>query len=323
MRIVSLLSSATEMLFALGLGDQVLAVSHECDWPFPATKLPRATRSRIDSSQSSQAIDKQVKRFVTQGEPLYELDELLLKQLRPELIVTQAQCDVCAIRLTDVLKLRDAAPELQQTRVLPLNPASLNDVLADLLRVGQATESEPTALALVDSYRQRIAAVVERTTTIAEVDRPRVLCIEWIEPLMPAGNWTPQLIEFAGGKSSLAIAGEHSRYASWAEVAAFDPQVILVAPCGFDLPRTLVEAERLPRVPSWCDLAAVRTGNVFAIDGNALLNRSGPRLIESLELLAQLIQPRLFGNSGLEQFWCKLKQALTDSGSPAILPTRL
>ncbi len=294
------------MLFALGLGAQVLAVSHECDWPVVATHLPRATRSRIDSSQTSQAIDEQVKRLVATGEALYELDERLLRDLRPELIVTQAQCDVCAIRLADVLKLRDAAPELQQARVLPLNPASLEDVLADLLRVGEATNREDAAAVLVTDYRRRIDQVVQRTSTSGELDRPRVLCVEWIEPLMPAGNWTPQLIELAGGRSGLAVPSEHSRYATWEEVAAFDPQVVLVAPCGFDLPRTLIEAEQLPRVPGWQNLSAVRNGKVFAIDGNALLNRSGPRLIESLELLAQLIQPGRFGDSSLQQYWQRI-----------------
>ena len=137
-------------------------------------------------------------------------------------------------------------------------------------------------------------------------DRPRVLCIEWIEPLMPAGNWTPQLIEFAGGTSGLAVSGEHSRYATWQEVAAFDPEVILVAPCGFDLPRTLQEVACLPHVPGWQQFTAVRAGRVFAIDGNSLLNRSGPRLIESLELLARLIHPELLREIDLAEYWQRL-----------------
>ncbi|WP_254507233.1 cobalamin-binding protein [Anatilimnocola floriformis] len=294
MRIVSLISSATEMLFALGLGAQVLAVSHECDWPPSANQLPRATRSRIDSAQSSQAIDEQVKQLLARGEPLYEIDEPLLRQLAPHLIITQAQCDVCAIRLADVLRLQSEAPELQHTRVLPLNPTSLEGVLADIARIGVATNTESAEL--IAGYRQRIATIVDRTASLTVAQRPRVLCIEWIEPLMPAGNWTPQLIEMAGGVSGLAVAGEHSRYSTWEEVAAFAPEIILVAPCGFDLPRTLSEAERLPRVPGWQQLPAVQHRRVFAIDGNALLNRSGPRLVESLELLAHLIQPQFFPN---------------------------
>jgi iron complex transport system substrate-binding protein len=307
MRIVSLLSSATEMLFALGLGEQLLAVSHECDWPPQARQLPRATRSRIDSRQSSLAIDLQVKQLLAAGEPLYEIDEPLLRKLAPDLIVTQAQCDVCAIRLADVLRLQAAAPELQHTRVLPLNPDSLEDVFADLARIGAATNTPTKAAALIAGYRARVATIVERTAKLTSGDRPRVLCIEWIEPLMPAGNWTPQLIEYAGGVSGLAVTGEHSHYATWDDVAAFDPQVIIVAPCGFDLPRTLHEAIQLPRVPVWQRLTAVQSGRVFAIDGNALLNRSGPRLIETLEVLAQLIQPQFFRDFGHQAYWQPLK----------------
>jgi len=296
------------MLFALGLGEQVLAVSHECDWPPEALELPRATRSRIDSSQSSNAIDGQVKEFLASGKPLYELDEPLLRKLVPDLIVTQAQCDVCAIRLADVLRLQSDAPELQHARVLQLNRNSLEDVLHDLARIGQATQIEAAAEQLIAGYRARIAVIASRTASLTEMQRPRVLCIEWIEPLMPAGNWTPQLIELAGGVSGLAVSGEHSRYATREEVATFDPQVILVAPCGFDLPRTLVEAKQLPRVRGWQQLTAVQQGNVFAIDGNALLNRSGPRLVESLEVLAQLIQPELFRDCdfGHERYWQRL-----------------
>jgi iron complex transport system substrate-binding protein len=294
MRIVSLLSSATEMLFALGLGEQVLAVSHECDWPPQVTQLPRATQSRIDSAQSSAAIDEQVKHLLASGEPLYEINEPLLRQLAPDLIVTQAQCDVCAIRLADVLRLQGDAPELKHARVLTLNPNSLADVLQDIESIGAATQRESAAAELIAGYRQRIAAIVDRTSTLTAVQRPRVLCIEWIEPFMPAGNWTPELIALAGGVSGLAVAGEHSHYHTWDDVAAFDPQLIVIAPCGFDLARTLVEAEHLRQLPIWPQLTAVQQGNVFAVDGNALLNRSGPRLVDSLELLAQLIQPQLF-----------------------------
>lgn len=306
MRIVSLLSSATEMLFALGLGAQVHAVSHECDFPPAVKTLPRATRSRIDSAQSSQAIDEQVKSLVARGDPLYEIDELLLRSLQPDLIITQAQCDVCAIKLADVLRFRDQAPELARTKVLPLNPNSLDDVLQDIERVAAATQTAAVAATILQDYRQRIEAVVSRTSALPAAARPRVLCIEWIEPLMPAGNWTPQLIEFAGGTSGLATPSSHSHYASWQEVSEFDPQVILVAPCGFDLPRALLEAAALPQVSGWAQLSAVKTGRVFAIDGNALLNRSGPRLVESLELLARLIHPELFREIEHAEYWQRL-----------------
>lgn len=304
MRIVSLISSATEMIFALGLEAELLAVSHECDWPAAARGLPVATRSRVDSSRPSDAIDRAVKSLVASGEPLYELDEALLRRLRPDLIITQAQCDVCAIRLDDVLKLRETSEELKHSRVLPLNPISLDDVLADVERVSLAADVAERGKTLVAEYRARIAAIECVTSMVARRDRPRVLCIEWIEPLMPAGNWTPRLIEMAGGQSGLAIAGQHSAYSTWEQVAEYDPQVILVAPCGFDLSRTLQESRSLPQVAVWHSLTAVRNNRVFAVDGNGLLNRSGPRLIESLELLAQLIHPRrMTAAERLRHYW--------------------
>jgi iron complex transport system substrate-binding protein len=247
-----------------------------------------------------------VKLLVARGEPLYEIDEHLLRSLRPDLIITQAQCDVCAIKLADVLRLRSQAPELANTKVLALNPASLDDVLNDVARIAAATHAEGAAVAILQDYRRRIDAIVSQTAQLPSATRPRVLCIEWIEPLMPAGNWTPQLIEFAGGTSGLATPGAHSRYATWEEVAAFDPQVILVAPCGFDLNRTLAEAAQLARAPGWPELSAVKLGRVFAIDGNAFLNRSGPRLVESLEVLAGLIQPDWFRENSHPQYWRRL-----------------
>jgi iron complex transport system substrate-binding protein len=303
MRIVSLISSGTEILFALGLGPQVLAVSHECDWPPEARSLPVATRSRIDSSLPSLAIDQQVKRLLAAGEALYEVDAGLLRELRPDLIVTQAQCDVCAIRLADVLQLRETAPELAGCHVLPLNPMSLEDVLDDVRRVGQAAGATARGEMLVEEYRQRIARVETTTASLPIGERPRVLCVEWIEPLMAAGNWTPALIDRAGGQSGLAKAGQHSGYTSWSDVVVYDPEVILVAPCGFDLRRTLAEMPALQERPEWSSLSAVKNGRVYALDGNALVNRSGPRLIESLELLAHLLHPERLAASELGTYW--------------------
>jgi iron complex transport system substrate-binding protein len=303
MRIVSLISSGTEILFALGLGPQVLAVSHECDWPPEARILPVATRSRIDSSLPSLAIDQEVKRLLAAGEALYEVDAGLLRELRPALIVTQAQCDVCAIRLAEVVQLRDACPELAHCQILPLNPQSLEDVLDDIQRVANAAGVTARGKTLVAEYRRRIARVETTMASLAMGERPRVLCIEWIEPLMAAGNWTPALIDRAGGQSGLATAGQHSGYTAWHEVQAYDPEVILVAPCGFDLPRTLAEMSALRSRPEWSSLSAVKNGRVYAIDGNALVNRSGPRLIESLELFAHLLHPERLAASELGTYW--------------------
>ncbi|MDX1946742.1 MAG: ABC transporter substrate-binding protein [Pirellulaceae bacterium] len=290
MRIVSLLSSGTEILFAIGLGEQVMAVSHECDYPAAAAALPKATRSLVDSSQASGQIDEQVKSLAGAGAALYGLEGELIRSLRPEVIVTQAQCDVCAVRYADVVELVANSADLAATRVVPLNPQSLDEALADVLRVGKACAAAAAA-------REFVAGLVARVGRVAMTlknTRPRVVCIEWTDPLMAAGNWTPQLIDLAGGQSGLAKAGQHSGYVAWPEVVEFDPQVLLVAPCGFGLARSLAEASILRELPGWGELAAVKAGRAHVIDGNAYLNRSGPRLVDSLEILAHLIHPELF-----------------------------
>jgi iron complex transport system substrate-binding protein len=291
-RIVSLLSSATEILCALGLEDSLLAVSHECDFPSSITGKPRATVSFIDSSQPSEQIDTEVKSRLGAGLPLYGLNEPLLRSLSPDLMVTQAQCDVCAIQYDDVLKLVASSPELSQTKVLALSPNSLEDILQDVLRVGEAVGLPDRARQFASSLHKRIEHVASLTHSLDISSRPRVICIEWVRPLMAAGNWTPELIELAGGQSGLATAREHSRYVTWREIIDFDPQVLLVAPCGFDLRRSEHEAQELPALPGWSAVSAVKADRVFVLDGNALLNRSGPRIVDSLELLAHLLHPR-------------------------------
>lgn len=297
LRIVSLISSSTEMLYGLGLGEEVVAVSHECDFPPEVRDKPRATHTKIAIDAASREIDGQVKQFVEQGRPLYEIDRDVLVRMRPDLIVTQAQCDVCAVRYADVLDAVRETPELAHARVVALNPQSLDDVFADIARLGEATGCEAAAKAYLTSLRNRVAAVESRSKSLGREQRPRVAQIEWIEPLMIAGNWMPQLIELAGGQQSLAKAGHHSGYIDWETVRQFDPEVIVISPCGFDLARTIAETPPLPRLPGWREVAAVRNGRVFAVDGNAYFNRSGPRLVDSLEILAELIHLGQAGQS--------------------------
>lgn len=296
-RIASLLPSATEILWGLGLGDRVVAVSHECDFPDEAAARPRATRSLIDSAHPSAYIDHEVQRRLTHGQALYELDARLLTSLAPDLIVTQAQCDVCAVRLADVLDLVRTARELTDTRVLALQPLGLNAVLDDIRTIGRATGAESAAAEFVYQLAERIAAVRDRTAEMSAARRPRVVCIEWIAPLMTAGNWVPELISIAGGVPCLAETGKHSSYVSWEAICSAKPEVVIVAPCGFDLTRTVAEAAALRALPGWRELPAVRSGRCFAIDGNAYLNRSGPRLVDSLEILANSIHPEMFPTS--------------------------
>jgi iron complex transport system substrate-binding protein len=294
MRIVSLLSSATEILFALGIGDQVVAISHECDYPPKATKLPRATRSLVDSSQPSQAIDEQVKRLMTSGEALYEIDRALIRDLKPDLIVTQAQCDVCAVRYQDVIDLVEAEQSLNRTEVVALNPGNVSDILADIHRVAEAAGAAAASTALVRSLLARHNAVIARALPRDSEDRLGVAVIEWTEPLMAAGNWTPDLVYAAGGTPLLAVPGEHSDYLTWLDVVGARPDVLIVAPCGFNLERSMLEARRLVELPGYRDLPAVANGRAFVVDGNAYLNRSGPRIVDSLEILAYLIRPDRF-----------------------------
>ena len=308
-RIVSLLSSATEILCALGLEDSLLAVSHECDFPCSVAGKPRATVSFIDSSRTSEQIDHEVKRRLGTGLPLYGLNETLLRSLAPDLIVTQAQCDVCAIQHADVLKLVESSPELSHTQVLALSPTSLDDILQDVLRVGEAAGQIERARQFEGSLRSRINHVASRSRLDA-ASRPRVVCIEWVSPLMAVGNWTPELIELAGGQCGLATVREHSRYVSWQQIVDFDPQILLVAPCGFALQRSEHEAKELPALPGWSAISAVKANQVFVLDGNALLNRSGPRIVDSLELLAHLLHPSRFPAPGgflaEGSAWCPL-----------------
>ena len=305
-RIASLLSSATAMLYGLGLGDQVVAVSHECDYPAGVVGKPRATFSHIQSESSSQAIDEQVKALLAEGKPLYEIDTVKLIELKPDLVVTQAQCDVCAVRYEDVVDFVRGEPSLVDTQIVSLNPLNVADVLRDIERIGLATGRESRAAEWVSELESRIATVRTTAAALPPERRPRVACIEWIEPLMCAGNWMPELIDWAGGVQTFSKPGVHSSYTPWDDLIEFDPQVIVVMPCGFDLARTIHESQRLAELPRWHDLTAVQLGEVYAVDGNAYFNRSGPRLVESLELLASLINPGAFKRPEDQHAWKRL-----------------
>jgi len=294
-RIVSLISSATEILYGLGLGDRLVAVSHECDWPAAAASLPQATFSNIDSAAASGQIDDQVKQQLTAGEPLYEIDRELLESLAPDLIVTQAQCDVCAVKYDDVAELVQTSPALAETRIVSLAPEMLDEVLSDIRRVGEAAGVQAAAEDYLQQLERRLRDVQQTVAQAARVDRPRVAIIEWLEPMMIAGNWTPGLVDRAGGKYDLAVEGRHSEYVDWSKLASYDPEVLVIAPCGFDIERTLRETDTLTARSEWRQLSAVRSGRVFVMDGNAYLNRSGPRLVDTAEILSHLIHPGLCG----------------------------
>lgn len=290
-RIASLLPGATEILFALGLGDRVVAVSHECDWPPQARALPRLTRTRIDSSLPSASIDDEVRRLLAAGESLYEVDRALLETLAPDLLITQAQCDVCAVKLADVEAAVSGCEIVGGTQIVALQPLSLAEILADIGRVAAAAGVEPAGVRVAAELQARLDRVAETVAVVPRADRPRVAALEWLAPLMLGGNWMPELISRAGGISLVEKWGEASRYVEWEEIVAADPEVILVMPCGFDLQRAAREAESLRERKGWPELRAVKSGRVYLVDGNAWFNRAGPRSIESLEILAHLLHP--------------------------------
>lgn len=310
-RIASLLASATEILYGLGLGDRVVAVSHECDFPAEVTRKPRVTRSNIDDRRASRAIDEEVREKVAAGSPLYEIEEARLAELAADLIVTQAQCDVCAVRYEDVLEAVQRNERLRGCQVVAVNPTSLKDIFVDIVRVGRAAGALGAAYAYNKQLGARMETVRQVAAEIPAAQRPRVALIEWIEPLMLSGNWMPELVETASGHHALTTAGEHSPQVDWRAMRAYDPHLILIVPCGFGLKRTIGEAQALPALPGWAELRAVRDGRVFAVDGNAYFNRAGPRIIDSLEIMAHLMHPERFGVPGCvanpNDVWCRLE----------------
>ena len=295
-RIASLLASSTEILHGLGLWDRVVAVSHECDYPAEAASKPRVTMTKIDAAASSDAIDEQVRAMSAAGESLYAIDCPLLAKLRPDLIVTQAQCDVCAVNYEDVVAAVGNEPALHGTRIVALNPTTLEDIFTDIRRVGEAADVNEAADQFVGALRARVAAVQKVTDGLDAADRPRVVCIEWISPLMLAANWTPELVKLAGARCDMMPAGKASEYSSWTNLVAYDPEIIVVMPCGFDLPRTIEESRTLAGLDHWAEITAVREGRVYAVDGNAYFNRSGPRIVDSLEMLAGLVHADRFSD---------------------------
>ena len=289
MRIVSLLPSATEIVCALGLYDQLVGVTHECDWPSEVKRLPRVTRTLIPKDASSTEIDALVRDQLRTRQALYTLDMSLLETLRPDLIVTQALCDVCAVADDDV----HAATQSLSTRpqVINLAPRSFGDVLDCLRLVGSAAQVPARAEHVIASLRARIDALAVRSA--AAVRRPRVVLLEWLMPPFSCGHWTPELVHLAGGIEMLGRAGERSRALRWSEVEAAQPDVIVIACCGFDLARTQQDLIALASMPEWRRLSAVRNHPVYVIDGSHYFSRPGPRLVDSLEILAHALLPEI------------------------------
>jgi iron complex transport system substrate-binding protein len=281
MRIASLVPSATEMLFALGLGDQVVAVTHECDWPPEAGTLPHLTRTVIPPGLEAAEIDRVVRDTVGAGRPLYELDAARLAELRPDLIVTQAVCEVCAVSYDDVVAIAATLPG--KPGVLSLDPLTLAEVLGDLERVGEATGAEAAARLLREQAARRLRSVAG---AVAGATRARVLAIEWLDPPFVAGHWVPEMIVLAGGTDVYGRAGEKSRTIEWEELETAPVDVALVMPCGYDADRSAEEAH------AYADrVARLRAGRVVAVNASAYFSRPGPRLVTGVELLGHILHP--------------------------------
>jgi iron complex transport system substrate-binding protein len=293
MRILSLLPSATEIVYALGLGDNLVGVSHECDYPPEAKTKPVVSTSELSSTLRSAEIHGAVSAHRHPAHSLYRLDEQLLRQIDPEVILTQELCSVCAI---PVAQVRDAARILEgPCRIISLEPNNLRQILDNILTVGEVTGQEERARAVILGLQERIdqvAAVASRA-----VSRPRVFCMEWMDPPMAGGHWVPEMIRLAGGTDGLAKEGAPSTVIPWDRVVEYDPEVLVVMPCGYKIERTLSEMDLLSTRPGWDDLPAVRAGRVYIVDSPSYFSRPGPRTITGLEMLAEIIHPELF--SGL------------------------
>jgi len=291
LKIYSFIPSATEMLYALGLGDQLCGVTHECDYPPEARGTPVAIRSLMDTSRMSQReIDDMVVESISHGHGLYEIDKALLRENPPDVVITQELCDVCSVSLRDVLStISDLS---KSCKVVSLKPRGLSGVLDDVLTVGKACGAEPAAAELVRSLEARIRRVRERAEGL---DRPRVFCVEWFDAVFASGHWVPEMVGIAGGEDSLGLAGRDSRKIPWELVVAYDPEVLVLMPCGFDVGRTAEDVPLLAKNEGWRSIAAVKAGAVFATDGSAYFSRPGPRLVDGLELLSRMVHPSVFG----------------------------
>ena len=296
-RIVSLLPAATEIICALGLEHQLVGRSHECDYPPGISNLPICSSAKFLPGSDSAQIDRQVKEILSESLSIYTIDRDLIKSLAPEVIITQAQCEVCAVSLKDVeLALSDLLDK--ECQIISLQPNELDDVYGDIRMIAGQLGVENAAEELLELSAERINIIRHKLKFITE--KPTLACIEWLSPLMMAGNWTPEIIEIAGGLPILTEAGKHSSYINFQDILQAEPDIILIMPCGFSIQRTLQEISLMLDTPGWADLKAVKSQRVYIADGNQYFNRSGPRITDSIEIMAEIINPKqfIFGYEG-------------------------
>lgn len=297
LRIISLLPAATEIIYALGLEENLVGRSHECDYPERVKDLPVCSSAKFLSGSDSAEIDRQVKEILSDALSIYTIDRDLIRILKPDIIITQSQCEVCAVSHKDVEEALKGLLD-QHCRVISLEPHVLSDIFKDIKSIAAELGASQRAAEFLETAEERIDIIRHKLKFISA--KPKVACIEWLSPLMIAGNWTPELVEIAGGDPIRAVHGKHSPFVDFADILKEDPGIIVVMPCGFSIQRTLQEINLLLELPLWQELTAAKNNRIYIADGNHYFNRSGPRLVDSVEILAEIIHPKqfIFGYEG-------------------------
>ncbi|WP_183567860.1 cobalamin-binding protein [Mucilaginibacter sp. SP1R1] len=301
-KIVSLLPSATEIICALGLEANLVGRSHECDYPASVKQLPVCTEANFPDNLSSAQIDVKVKEILADALSVYTVKRNQIKQLAPDVVITQDQCEVCAVSLADVeLALDDYLDK--KARIISLQPNSLEDVFSDITHIAQALDVPEAGADLLERLIERVD-IIKHKLKFSE-SRPTVACIEWLDPMMISGNWVPGLVSIAGGTPILAQDGKHSPYVQWSDIQAQNPEVIVVMPCGFSIERTLKEIDILMQLPGFADIQAIKNNQLYIVDGNQYFNRPGPRIVDSIEILAEILRPKQFAFGYEGEGWIK------------------
>ena len=290
-RIITLLPAATEIVCALGFEQNLVGRSHECDYPQSVKQLPVCSSANFEEGLSSKEIDDKVKEILTDALSVYTVDREKIEQLQPDVVITQAQCEVCAVSLKEVEQALENLLR-KDARIVSLELGSLDDIFKNIIQVADALNAHEKGHELVESLQERVDIIRHKLKFIDK--KPTAACIEWLEPLMVSGNWIPEMVTIAGGQAVLAEAGKHSPYVDWNDVRLQDPEIIVVMPCGFSIERTLKEMDLLLQLPGFEQLQAVKNNQLYIADGNQYFNRPGPRIVDSIEILAEIINPKQF-----------------------------
>ena len=290
-RIISLLPSATEIVCALGLEHNLIGRSHECDFPESVRSLPVCSEANFADNLSSMEIDIKVKEILSEALSVYTVKREVIKELMPDVVITQAQCEVCAVSLKDVEEALDNYLD-KESHIISLQPNKFDDISEDIKTVAQALDVSEIGDILIEDLQERVDIIRHKLKYVDS--RPTVACIEWLEPLMVSGNWIPEVVSIAGGTSILAEAGIHSPFVKWDDIRLANPDVIVVMPCGFPIERTMKEMNILLELPGFAALSAVKSNRIYITDGNQYFNRPGPRIVDSLEIISEIIHPKLF-----------------------------